>query len=63
MNVSGVSAAGVYASSQQLQGIDPSKHGRRHGASLITDVDAQSSSVATAPSVTGKIGSKLNISV
>ena len=63
MNVSGVSAAGIYASSQQVQGMDPSKHGRRHDTSSITDVDAQSSSVATAPSVTGKIGSKLNITV
>jgi hypothetical protein len=62
MAVSGVSTAGAYAATQQpLQSTGQHKHGR-HAAS-ISDVDAQSSSVATAPTATGKIGSKVDISV
>ena len=58
MAVSGMS--GFHASSQQAVQSLAHKHGH-HGRSL-TDVDATSSSVASAPSKTGKIGSKLDIS-
>lgn len=62
MAISGVSAAaGAYAASQQpVQSIDQHKHGKHHAVS-ISDVDGQSSSVASAPGSTGKIGSKVDI--
>jgi hypothetical protein len=65
MAISGIAtgAATAYAPSQ---GPAPSagqhKHGKHH-ASSISDVDAQSSSIATAASATGKIGSKVDITV
>jgi len=50
------------ASSQQaLQSLSQHKPGGHHGRSLA-DVDAAGSSVASAPSRTGKIGSKIDIS-
>ncbi len=60
MAISGVSAAGIYASSnpQPTQSISQHKHGGQHS---ISDVDGQGSSVATAPSSSGKVGSKVNI--
>jgi len=62
MAVSGISTAAAYAATQQpLQSVGPHKHGRH--APSISDVDAQSSSIATAPSATGKVGSKVDISV
>jgi len=62
MAVSGISTAGAYAASQQpQQSAGPHKHSRH--APSISDVDAQGSSIATAPSATGKIGSKVDISV
>ena len=62
MAISGVSAtAGAYAASQQpVQSIGQHKHGK-HQAMSISDVDAQSSSIASAPGTTGKIGSKIDI--
>jgi hypothetical protein len=60
MAISGMS--GFHASSQQaLQSLTQHKHGGHHGHS-ITDVDVTSSSVTSAPSKTGKIGSKIDIS-
>jgi hypothetical protein len=54
--------SGFHAASQQaLQSLSQHKNGGHHGRSL-SDVDAISSSVATAPSKTGKIGSKIDIS-
>jgi len=44
-----------------MQSLSQHKHGGPHGHSLA-DVDATSSSVASAPSKTGKIGSKIDIS-
>ena len=44
-----------------MQSLSHHKQGGRHGHSLA-DVDATSSSVATAPSKTGKIGSKIDLS-
>ena len=60
MAVGGVSAASSHASSQQASSLAPHHHGGRHPHSF-GDVDAQGSSVASAPSSTGKIGSKVNI--
>jgi len=63
MAISGLSGAGAYTPSQSpLQSSGPHKHGRHHSQS-ISDVDAQSSSVATPASSTGKIGSKIDITV
>jgi len=62
MSVSGVSAVGAYASSQQAQPLTlgPHKHSR-HQAASISDVDAQSSSVANTPSTASPTGRKVNI--
>jgi hypothetical protein len=61
MVIPGISAAGIQPSSQQaMQPLGQHKHGRHHTQS-ISDLDAQSSSVASAPSPTGKIGSNINI--
>jgi hypothetical protein len=60
MAIAGMS--GFHASSQQaVQSLTHHKSGGRQGHSL-SDVDATSSSVASAPSKTGKIGSKIDIS-
>jgi hypothetical protein len=60
MAISGMSSAGFHASSQQaLQSLSHHKYGGHHGHSLT---DAASSSVASAPSTTGKTGSKIDIS-
>jgi len=62
MAISGMSSAGFHASTQQaVQSLSHPKHGGRHGQSL-TDVDATSSSVASTPGKTGKIGSTIDIS-
>jgi hypothetical protein len=60
MAISGMSSAGA-SSQQAMQSLSHHKNSGHHGRSL-TDVDATSSSVASAPSKTGKIGSKLDIS-
>jgi hypothetical protein len=61
MAISGMSSASFHASAQQgLQSLSHHKHGGRSGQSL-TDVDATGSSVASPPSATGKVGSKLNV--
>jgi hypothetical protein len=60
MAISGMFSAGSHASIQQaVQSLSHPKHGGHHGRSL-TDVDAAGSSVASAPSQTGKIGSKID---
>ena len=62
MAIFGMSSPSSHASSQQaMQSLSHHKQGGRHGHSLA-DVDATSSSVATAPSKTGKIGSKIDLS-
>lgn len=64
MNVSSLAAAAQYQpSTQQLS--QSSGHHRQHNGrhASLTDVDAQSSSIASAPSATGRIGSKLDVSV
>jgi hypothetical protein len=61
MAISGMSSASFHASSQQaVQSLSHHKSGGRHGQSL-SDVDATGSSLASAPSKTGKIGSKIDI--
>ena len=62
MAIIGVSTAAGYAASQPMQQTGQHKHGKHHSAS-ISDVDAQSSSLASAASSSGKIGSKLDVSV
>jgi hypothetical protein len=62
MNVSGISGAmGSHSASQQ---VSPSSAAHRHHGHQVrstSDIDVQGSSVASAPSSTGKIGSKINI--
>jgi hypothetical protein len=59
--MSAMSSASLHAASQPAaQSLSHQKHGGRHSQSL-TDVDATSSSVAAAPSKTGKTGSKVDI--
>jgi hypothetical protein len=61
MAISGMSSASFHASSQQaMQSLSHHKSGGRHGQSL-TDIDAAGSSVGSAPSKTGKTGSKIDI--
>jgi hypothetical protein len=61
MALSGIASVGFHASSQAaVQSLTQHKHGGQRPPS-ISDVDAMGSSVASAPSPTGKIGSKLNI--
>jgi len=47
---------------QSSQAAGHHRHGGHHAKS-ISDTDAQSSSVASAPSSTGRIGSKLDVTV
>ena len=59
MAMSGLAASGFHAMSQQsVQSATTHKHPSRHS---LTDIDATGSSVASTPSATGKIGSKVNI--
>jgi len=62
MAVSAVSAAGAYSASQPLPSVSQHKHNGKQMPSL-SDIDAQGSSVATPPSATGKIGSKVDLTV
>jgi hypothetical protein len=59
MAISGMFSAGSHASIRQAAQL--LSHHKRGGHSL-TDVDAASASVASAPSKTGKTGSKIDIS-
>ncbi len=66
MSISGISSAlpglSTYQSlqTQTLGQLGQHKHGSHHSRSL-SDIDLQGSSLATAPSVTGKVGSKIDI--
>jgi len=51
--------ASLHAAAQQA--VQPLSQHRRGGHHSLADVDAAGSSVASAPSKTGKIGSKVNI--
>jgi hypothetical protein len=64
MNVSSLAAYSQQPSAQQLS--ESTGHRRQHGhghQASISDVDAQSSSLASTPSTTGRVGSKLDVSV
>ncbi|HML07125.1 MAG TPA: hypothetical protein VK430_03225 [Xanthobacteraceae bacterium] len=63
MSVSAISSAagaGHMSSLHATQASGHHRHGGRHAQS-ISDVDAQGSSVASPPSPTGKIGSKIDV--
>ncbi len=61
MTVSGISAATSNPTGgQQVQPLGQHKHGGHHSPS-ISDVDAQGSSLASAPSSTGKVGSTVDV--
>jgi len=62
MAITGVSSAAAYAASQPIQQIGQHKHGKHQGGS-ISDLDAQSSSIASAGGSNGQPGSKVDISV
>lgn len=55
-----MSAIGFHAAAHQTQSASQHRLGG-HRAAPLSDVDAAGSSVASAPSPTGKTGSKLNI--
>jgi hypothetical protein len=58
MAISGMASASLHAVSQQaVQSLSHHKHNSRS----LSDVDAISSSVASAPGKNGKIGSKLDV--
>jgi hypothetical protein len=61
MAISGISAGSSHASAQQaVQSLGQHKHGGHHLHSL-SDIDAQGSSVMSAASSTGKVGSKVDV--
>lgn len=61
MGIAGIAAGGSHAASQQaMQSLAQPKHNHRHALS-ISDVDAQSSSVAASPNPTGRTGGKVDI--
>jgi hypothetical protein len=60
MAMSAIGSAGFHAATQQTQSMSQHRHGGHHAAPL-SDVDAAGSSVASAPSPTGKTGSKLDV--
>ncbi len=61
MAISGISAASFHAAASTPSSPSTAhKHGGRHTNSL-TDINSTGSSMASAPSTTGKIGSKINI--
>ncbi len=63
MAISGITPGSIYATtSQPLQSISQHKQNTHHSSSM-SDIDAQGSSVASAPSSSGKVGSKVNLTV
>jgi hypothetical protein len=61
MAISASSAAGFAAASQQaMQTSGHHKHGGHHSRSN-TDIDSSGSSMTSAPSATGKVGGKLDV--
>lgn len=60
MAISAVGSAGLHAANHQAQSVSQHKHGG-HRFQSLSDIDSTSSSVASAPSASGKIGSKLNV--
>lgn len=63
MAISGITPGSIYATnSQPLQSISQHKQNSHHSSSL-SDIDAQGSSIASTPSASGKVGSKVNLTV
>jgi hypothetical protein len=62
MAMSAIATAIQTASQQAMQSLTSHKH-KAHGFGSNSDIDTAGSSVATAPSPTGKTGSKVNITV
>jgi hypothetical protein len=63
MAISGITPGSIYATnSQPLQSMSQHKQ-NAHPSSSLSDIDAQGSSIASAPSSTGKVGSKVNFTV
>jgi hypothetical protein len=60
MAISAIASAGSHAASHNAQSVSQHKHGG-HRFQSMSDLDSLSSSVASAPSASGKIGSKLNV--
>jgi hypothetical protein len=61
MAISGVTPGSIYATSQPtLSSVSQHKHGS-HQSNSMSNIDALGSSVASAPSSTGKVGSKINL--
>jgi hypothetical protein len=62
MAISGISNTATQqpSSHHASQAAGHHRHGRHHGQSL-SDIDAQGSSMASAPSSTGKTGSRVNV--
>jgi hypothetical protein len=60
MAMSAIASAGFHAASHQTQSVSQHKHGG-HRASSLSDIDAAGSSMASAPSATGKTASKLDV--
>jgi hypothetical protein len=59
MAISGIASATLHAATQQA--VQSLSHHKRGGNHSLADVDAAASSVASAPTKTGKIGSKVDI--
>jgi hypothetical protein len=63
MAISGITPRSIYAaSSQPLQSISQHKQ-NAHNSISLSDIDAQGSSVSSTPSSSGKVGSKVNLTV
>jgi hypothetical protein len=64
MAVSGISPASFQALSQQaVQSLGQHKHGGHRPSTSLSDIDAQGSSLSSAPTSTGKVGGKLDVTV
>jgi hypothetical protein len=61
MAISGVSTAAPPPTSHQAAHALGHHKGGGHHSSSLTDIDVQGSSVATPPSSTGNVGSKLDV--
>jgi hypothetical protein len=60
MALSAIASAGSHATSHNAQSVSQHKHGG-HRFQSMSDLDSTSSSVASAPSASGKTGGKLNV--
>ena len=64
MTVSGISPAGIQPPSPQPSpSLGTHKHGGHHRSTSLSDIDALGSSLASAASSSGKVGSKVDVTV